>query len=71
MARSVVAPLACISRTTGSTFAANPSAPARFALALFARASFRFVRLPSLAPWAFFAASAARIRCRSCSARAA
>ena len=43
MARSVVVPLACICRTTGSTLAAKASAAARFAVAPLACASPRLV----------------------------
>jgi hypothetical protein len=69
----VVAPLACICRMIGGTFAAWSLARAWFAAAPLAWATGRFVRLPSDAPWAFVAAKAARVRsaikCRSFSAR--
>ena len=54
MARRVVEPLACIWRTTGSTLAANASAPARFALAPLACASPRFVGCPGRHPAPFW-----------------
>ena len=46
MARVVVAPAACIWRTTGRTFAAKASAAARLASFPFAAASARLVQFP-------------------------
>jgi metal-dependent hydrolase (beta-lactamase superfamily II) len=62
MARCVVVPAASICRTIGSTFAVKASAATRLADAPFACASPRLVGLRSLAPGAFFCASAARVR---------
>jgi hypothetical protein len=53
MAREPFTPLASICRTSGRTFAAKASAAARLAVAPFALASARLVRLPSTTPWGF------------------